>query len=102
MDRAVPAPAPPAAVDPVLLDAGEFTVILATYTSEMKARLEVRRLDSVGIQTALWPAYSNGVKYWRIRIGRFSRQKRCKGGNKGVGGQCCFGSLYSGSNKTGY
>jgi len=69
---AAPAPVLPEPAQPALLEAGEFTVVLATYTSEMKARREVARLDSTGIQAALWPAYANGVKYWRIRTGRFA------------------------------
>ncbi|NQU45732.1 MAG: SPOR domain-containing protein [Chlorobium sp.] len=67
-----PVPALPDPADPVFLEVGEFTVVLATYTSEMKARREVGRLNSAGVQAALWPAYSNGVKYWRIRTGQFA------------------------------
>ncbi|KZK73509.1 MAG: hypothetical protein A3K90_01910 [Pelodictyon luteolum] len=69
----VPQPAPVSAVvpDEVLLDEGEFTIVLATFTRRMTAEREQVRFDSAGVKAVVWPARQDGRDYWRLRTGRY-------------------------------
>lgn len=80
------APAPPAPVPPpappeqgVLLEEGEFTIVLATFSQRGTALREQARLDSSGLRSALWPAWQDGRKYWRLRTGRYALRSEAVG-----------------------
>ncbi|TCD47918.1 HU family DNA-binding protein [Chlorobium sp. N1] len=66
-----PVVAPPAPAEGVLLDEGEFTIVLATFSLRSTALRELSRLDSSGVVSAVWPAWQAGRKYWRLRTGRY-------------------------------
>lgn len=75
---AAPAPTaplvPPAPKDSVLLEQGEFTLVLATFSREETALREQERLAGLGVEVAVWPAYADGKRYWRLRTGRFTER----------------------------
>ncbi|NTW68633.1 MAG: hypothetical protein HGB23_02140 [Chlorobiaceae bacterium] len=62
--------------DSVVLEKGEFTLIVATFRSESTARKESALLRSKGIATFIWPAFAGGVKYFRLMTGKFSEREQ--------------------------
>ncbi len=58
--------------DSLLLEHGEYTIILATFRQKATAEHELIALRSAGIDSYIWPASVDGVKYYRLMTGRFS------------------------------
>ncbi|ABB23229.1 SPOR domain-containing protein [Pelodictyon luteolum] len=78
LPQPIPLPPPPApalssgsVAENVLLEEGEFTIVLATFTRRPTAIREQARFDSAGITAVVWPARQDGRDYWRLRTGRY-------------------------------
>jgi len=61
--------------DSVVLEKGDYTIILATFRSGSTARKELRLLRSMGVSAYIWPAFSAGLKYHRVMTGRLSSRE---------------------------
>ncbi len=58
--------------DSLVLVQGDYALVLATFESEKRAIKELAPLRSAGINAFLWPAYMDGIKYFRLMTGRFA------------------------------
>ena len=58
--------------DSLVLEKGEYTIVLETFRSERTALKELERLHSEGIITFIWPASVNKMKYYRLMTGKFA------------------------------
>jgi nucleoid DNA-binding protein len=71
------------AADSVVIEKGDYTIILETFRMEGTAFKEQARLKSEGIIAYIWPAHLHGIKYYRLTTGKFSNReeaiKRMKG-----------------------
>ncbi|MEI6847253.1 MAG: SPOR domain-containing protein [Chlorobiaceae bacterium] len=60
------------AVDSVVLEKGEYTIVLATFHTKKRALKKLAPLRSEGITSFIWPAYTDSVTYYRLMTGKFS------------------------------
>ena len=58
--------------DALVLAPKNYTIVLVTFSNEESARKEVKRLRSEGVVAFIWPAYQNGINYYRVISGGFS------------------------------
>jgi len=58
--------------DSLVLVQGDYALVLATFESEKRALKELSPFRSAGINAFLWPAYMDGIKYFRLMTGRFA------------------------------
>jgi len=56
----------------VVLEPGEFTVVLATYRKQQTAEREMKRMSIPGAVLFVWPVTGSGKQYYRLAAGRFS------------------------------
>jgi len=63
---------PGGVADSLVLVQGDYVLVLATFESEKRAIKELAPLRSAGINAFLWPAYMDGIKYFRLMTGRFA------------------------------
>ena len=73
-----------ALADSLVLVKGDYAIVLATFESERRAFRELAPLRSAGIHAFLWPASMDGVKYFRLMAGRFSRREAAEEQIKGL------------------
>ena len=64
--------------DSLILEKGEYTIVLETFRMEQTALKEIERLREQEIVAYVWPGALNGVKYFRLMTGRFSDRDRAK------------------------
>jgi nucleoid DNA-binding protein len=57
--------------DSLVLAEESYTIVLVTFRKEETVRKEVARFRSEGIKAFVWPAYENGIKYYRLVTGVF-------------------------------
>ncbi|MEI8031957.1 MAG: HU family DNA-binding protein [Chlorobiaceae bacterium] len=62
----------PAVPDSLLLEHGEYTIVLATFRQQATAERELIPLRTAGIVAYIWPASLDGLKYFRLMTGKFS------------------------------
>ena len=60
------------ATDSLVLEKGEYTIVLETFRSERTALEELARLHAEGITAYLWPAYLKKMKYYRLMTSKFA------------------------------
>ena len=58
--------------DSLVLEKGEYTIVLETFRMEETALKELSRLHSLEIVAHVWPGTVNGNKYYRLMSGKFS------------------------------
>jgi hypothetical protein len=63
------------AADSLVLAQGEYALVLATFESENRAFKELAPLRTQGINAFVWPAFMDGVKYFRLTTGRFATRE---------------------------
>ena len=64
-----------ASADSLVLEKGEYTIILETFQSEQTAQKELARLHAEGIIGYVWPVSANDVKYFRLMTGKYANRK---------------------------
>lgn len=57
--------------DSIVLVKGDYVIVLATFQTERTASNELVPLRSAGIVAFIWPAFVNGMKYYRLMTGKF-------------------------------
>ncbi|MCX6178415.1 MAG: HU family DNA-binding protein [Chlorobiales bacterium] len=57
--------------DSVVLEKGDYIIVLETFRLERTALKEQARLHSKGLMAYVWPGSVNGVQYYRIVTGKF-------------------------------
>lgn len=62
----------------MLLEAGEYTVVLATFRKKQTAERELSRLRVPGTSLFIWPVTGKGRQYYRLAAGRFTTLARAK------------------------
>ena len=62
------------AADSLVLENGEYTIVLETFRLEQTARKERARLKVEEIISYVWPGSVNGIKYYRLMTGKFSNR----------------------------
>jgi len=77
-------PAARAVADSLVLQKGDYAIVLATFESEKRAFVELAPLRSAGINAFLWPASMDGMKYFRVMTGKFSSREAAEGQLKGM------------------
>lgn len=61
----------PSAREEVLLEVGEYAVVLATFQRKQSALRERSRIRVPGTGTFVWPVTGGGRQYYRLAAGRF-------------------------------
>lgn len=74
-------PVPPVggALDSVVLEKGDYTIVLATFKKEDTAIKELAAMRSKGITAFVWETSSGRVKYYRLVTGSFSGSSEAAG-----------------------
>ncbi len=72
------------AADSLVLENGEYTIVLETFRLEQTARKERARLKVEEIISYVWPGSVNGIKYYRLMTGKFSSRDRAGEHLKGL------------------
>jgi nucleoid DNA-binding protein len=64
------------AVDSLVLEKDDYTIVMASFRSETTALKELASLRAKGIISFIWPASPEGAKYYRIITGKFSSRDK--------------------------
>ncbi|MBM3163628.1 MAG: hypothetical protein FJZ79_10075 [Chlorobi bacterium] len=56
----------------VVLEQGEYSVVLATFRMERTARQELKKARVPGVPVFIWPVTGDGKRYFRLAAGRFN------------------------------
>ncbi|NTV91751.1 MAG: hypothetical protein HGA72_00280 [Chlorobiaceae bacterium] len=65
----------------IVLEKGEFTIVLATFRTAKVALGELAKLKESGLKVFIWPVSDKGKKYYRLALGRYgSRNEAGAGG----------------------
>ena len=78
------APAVGGALDSVVLEKGDYTIVLATFKKEDTAIKELAALRPKGIKSFVWEVSSGRVKYYRLVTGSFSGSSEAAGQIRGL------------------
>jgi nucleoid DNA-binding protein len=70
--------------DSLVLVQGDYAIVLATFESEKRALKELLPLRSAGINAFVWPAFMDGVKYFRLMTGKFPNREAAAEHLKGM------------------
>ena len=70
--------------DSLILEKGEYTIVLETFRMEQTALKEIDRLCAQEIVAYVWPGSLDGVKYFRLMTGRFSNRDKARDSLKGM------------------
>ncbi len=70
--------------DSLVLQKGEYTIVLETFRMEQTALKEMNRLRSQEIVAYVWPGTLNREKYFRLMTGKFSNRDGAKEYLKGM------------------
>jgi septal ring-binding cell division protein DamX len=62
--------------DSLVLENGEYTIVLETFRLEQTARKERARLQAQDIVAYVWPGSVNGIKHYRLMTGKFLSRDR--------------------------
>jgi len=62
------------ATDSLVLEKGEYTIVLETFRLEQTALKERSRLQAEKVAAYVWPGSVNGIKYYRLMTGKFSNR----------------------------
>ncbi len=81
-----------AEADSIVLEKGDYTIVLATYRLERTAIKERQPLRSAGITAYIWPAMLNGERCYRLMTGRFSGYSAAAARLKGLPGNIAAGA----------
>ncbi|MBV5319647.1 MAG: HU family DNA-binding protein [Chlorobium phaeobacteroides] len=68
----------------VVLEKGEFTIVLATFRTAKVALRESAKLKESGIDAFVWPVSDKGKKYYRLALGRYGSGNEAKAGMKSL------------------
>ena len=91
---------PGGVADSLVLVQGDYALVLATFESEKKALNELAPLRSSGINAFLWPAYMDGMKYFRLMTGRFASRDAAAEQLKGMPAKMVSGAYIQQVKKT--
>jgi len=70
--------------DSLVLEKGEYTIVLETFRSERTAQNELERLHAEGIIAYVWPVSANAVKYYRVMTGKYANRDGAAESLKGM------------------